>query len=212
HRLPQPGGREPAHQRVAPGERQRRPQEQSPGLPGGAAARGFSGRGFADHHGGGIHREAWVRQGGGRRAGRAGSERWPWRSTKPPSIPSRAFVGAGTSWTRTTSRTRSRSSRARTAWSFPEASRGPALERLREGDHRGYLVRAVGGEPAVAEAPITMVLTGIPWRTTWKYTERGYRHLFWDAGMILANLLALASAAAPPAEVILGFVDDGVGA
>src|SRR5438093_7196955 len=90
--------------------------------------------------------------------------------------------------------------------------RGPALERLREGDHRGYLVRAVGGEPAVAEAPITMVLTGIPWRTTWKYTERGYRHLFWDAGMILANLLALGSAAALPAEVILGFVDDEVGA
>jgi SagB-type dehydrogenase family enzyme len=88
--------------------------------------------------------------------------------------------------------------------------RGPALERLREGDHRGYLVRAVGGEPAVAEAPITMVLTGIPWRTAWKYTERGYRHLFWDAGMILANLLALASAAALPAEVILGFVDDEV--
>lgn len=88
--------------------------------------------------------------------------------------------------------------------------RGPALERLREGDHRGHLVRAAGGEPAVADAPITMVLTGIPWRTTWKYTERGYRHLFWDAGMILANLLALASAAALRAEVILGFVDEEV--
>jgi len=88
--------------------------------------------------------------------------------------------------------------------------RGPALERLREGDHRGHLVRATGGEPAVAEAPVSMVLTGIPWRTTWKYTERGYRHLFWDAGMILANFLALASAAALPAKVILGFVDDEV--
>src|SRR5438093_12486565 len=87
---------------------------------------------------------------------------------------------------------------------------GPALERLRGGDHRGHLVRAAGEEPAVAEAPITMVLTGIPWRTAWKYTERGYRHLFWDAGMILANLLALAGAAALPAEVILGFVDDEV--
>src|SRR5439155_19043989 len=74
--------------------------------------------------------------------------------------------------------------------------RGPAMERLRDGDHRGYLVLAAGGERAVAEAPLTMVLTGIPWRTTWKYTERGYRHLFWDTGMILANLLALASAAA----------------
>jgi SagB-type dehydrogenase family enzyme len=83
-----------------------------------------------------------------------------------------------------------------------------ALERLRDGDHRGHVVRASGAEPAVAEAPVTMVLTGIPWRTTWKYTERGYRHLFWDAGMIMANLLALASATGLAAEVIVGFVDD----
>lgn len=88
--------------------------------------------------------------------------------------------------------------------------RGPALERLREGDHRGHLVRAAGEEPAVAEAPATLVLSGIPWRTTWKYTERGYRHLFWDAGMILANFLALASAARLPGKVVLGFVDDEV--
>jgi SagB-type dehydrogenase family enzyme len=88
--------------------------------------------------------------------------------------------------------------------------RGAALERLREGDHRAHLVRAAGAEPAVAEAPFAMVLTGIPWRTAWKYTERGYRHLYWDAGMILANLLALAAATTHPAKVILGFVDDEV--
>jgi SagB-type dehydrogenase family enzyme len=90
--------------------------------------------------------------------------------------------------------------------------RGAALVRLREGDHRRHLVRSAGADPALAEAPITLVLTGIPWRTTWKYTERGYRHLFWDAGMILANLLSLASAAALPARLILGFLDDAVGA
>jgi SagB-type dehydrogenase family enzyme len=89
-------------------------------------------------------------------------------------------------------------------------ARGAALERLREGDHRAHLVRAAGAEPAVAQAPVTMVLTGIPWRTAWKYTERGYRHLYWDAGMILANLLALASATTQQAKVILGFVDDEV--
>lgn len=88
--------------------------------------------------------------------------------------------------------------------------RGAALERLREGDHRAHLARAAGAEPAVAEAPVTMVLTGIPWRTAWKYTERGYRHLYWDAGMILANLLALASATTQPAKVIVGFVDEEV--
>lgn len=82
-----------------------------------------------------------------------------------------------------------------------------SLTRLREGDHRPWLVRATAGEPAVATAPVALILTGIPWRTGWKYTERGYRHLYWDAGMIMANLLALAQAAALPARVVLGFVD-----
>jgi hypothetical protein len=56
------------------------------------------------------------------------------------------------------------------------------------------------------------VLTGIPWRTTWKYRERGYRHLFWDAGAIVANLLAVAAAAGWDARVLLGFVDGEVSA
>ena len=62
---------------------------------------------------------------------------------------------------------------------------------------------AVGGGTSV-------VLTGIPWRTSWKYGERGYRHLFWDAGTMLANLLAIADADGIPAHVQLGFVDDDV--
>ena len=49
----------------------------------------------------------------------------------------------------------------------------PTLTRLREGEHRGHLVRAAAGEPAVARAPVVLTLTGIPWRTAWKYTERG---------------------------------------
>ena len=89
---------------------------------------------------------------------------------------------------------------------------GRALTRLREGDHRGLLVHATASEPAVARAPVVLALTGIPWRTAWKYTERGYRHLFWDAGMILANVLALAAAARLPARVVLGFADAEVGA
>src|SRR5215216_4195121 len=45
---------------------------------------------------------------------------------------------------------------------------GPTLTSLREGDHRGHLVRATAGEPAAARAPVVLVLTGIPWRTAWK--------------------------------------------
>lgn len=81
------------------------------------------------------------------------------------------------------------------------------LVRLRSGDRRPELVRAAGGEPAVGEAEAVLVCSGIPWRTCWKYTERGYRHLFWDCGTILANVLALAASAELSARVVTGFVD-----
>jgi SagB-type dehydrogenase family enzyme len=57
----------------------------------------------------------------------------------------------------------------------------------------------------------TVVVTGIPFRTAWKYGERGYRHLFWDGGTILANLLAVAAAAGVTTRVVLGFPDERVG-
>lgn len=71
------------------------------------------------------------------------------------------------------------------------------LRRLRDEDVRDALG---GGETVLA-------LTGILWRTAWKYDARGYRHLFWDAGTMLANLLELAPG---EARVLTGFVDDDV--
>jgi len=41
----------------------------------------------------------------------------------------------------------------------------------------------------------TVVVTGVPWRTGWRYRERGYRHVYWDAGTMLAQLLAVADSA-----------------
>lgn len=57
---------------------------------------------------------------------------------------------------------------------------------------------------------VTLVLTGIPFRTCWKYGERGWRHLWWDAGTLLANLLAAADAHGVPARVMSGFPDAAV--
>ena len=37
----------------------------------------------------------------------------------------------------------------------------------------------------------TLVVTGVPWRTGWRYAERGFRHLYWDAGALLANTLSV---------------------
>lgn len=84
-----------------------------------------------------------------------------------------------------------------------------ALRRLRDSDARGALAEAAG-RGSLAEAPAVLAFTGIPWRTAWKYRTRGYRHLWWDAGMMLANLLAVAASRELRAEVVLGFADDEV--
>jgi SagB-type dehydrogenase family enzyme len=90
---------------------------------------------------------------------------------------------------------------------------------LREGDFRGVLARAAGeredsatGSDAtgVAEAPVTFVAASEWWRNAWKYRVRTYRHAFWDAGTVLANLLAVAHGGGHRAEVLAGFADDPV--
>ena len=58
----------------------------------------------------------------------------------------------------------------------------------------------VGDNPAV-------VVTGVPWRTGWRYRERGYRHVYWDCGTMLSQLLALAESAGIPARLVTRFPD-----
>jgi SagB-type dehydrogenase family enzyme len=81
------------------------------------------------------------------------------------------------------------------------------LRRLRAGDYRAVLLEAAGGDPAIAQAPMTIVSTGIYWRNSWKYQARTYRHFGWDNGTLLANLLAVATAMGYPAKIVCGFVD-----
>ncbi len=82
-----------------------------------------------------------------------------------------------------------------------------AVTVLREGDHRGTLAAATGNHAAVAEAPCSIVATSTWWRNAWKYRERTYRHAFWDAGTVLANVLATSHALDRRANVVLGFAD-----
>jgi len=65
--------------------------------------------------------------------------------------------------------------------------------------------------PAPGAGP-AIVVTGIPWRTGWRYRERGYRHIYWDAGTMLAQLLALADSAGLPAGLYTRFPDAAVAA
>ncbi|MBE2318634.1 hypothetical protein DVA67_021830 [Solirubrobacter sp. CPCC 204708] len=59
--------------------------------------------------------------------------------------------------------------------------------------------------PAGGEAT-TLIVTGVPWRTAWRYAERGFRHLYWDAGTMLSHVLALA----PGARLFTRFPDEPV--
>jgi SagB-type dehydrogenase family enzyme len=87
-----------------------------------------------------------------------------------------------------------------------------ALRRLRQGDYRRVLVEASGADPEIQEAPVIIIGSDTFWRNAWKYRARAYRHSFWDAGTILANLLAAAHARTLPAHLTLGFADAPVNA
>jgi hypothetical protein len=62
------------------------------------------------------------------------------------------------------------------------------------------------GPPPRGDAPV-LVVTGVPWRTGWRYRERGYRHVYWDAGTMLAQVLALADSAGISARLYTRFPD-----
>jgi SagB-type dehydrogenase family enzyme len=86
-----------------------------------------------------------------------------------------------------------------------------ALRRLRLGDFRGAVAQA-GADEGLAHAPAIVVVSAIYWRNAWKYQTRAYRHLFWDSGTLLANLLASAAALGLPARIVTAFVDGEVNA
>jgi SagB-type dehydrogenase family enzyme len=86
-----------------------------------------------------------------------------------------------------------------------------SLRRLRAGDLRGAVAQATADD-ALATAGACVILSAIYWRNTWKYQARGYRHLFWDGGTLLSQLLATARALDLPARLVTGFVDAHVNA
>jgi hypothetical protein len=49
--------------------------------------------------------------------------------------------------------------------------------------------------PAADGDVTTLVVTGVPWRSGWRYAERGWRHMYWDAGTLLSQLSAAVASA-----------------
>jgi len=80
------------------------------------------------------------------------------------------------------------------------------LRRLRDGDWRGWLGRAAADD-ALGRRAAVLILTAIYWRNTWKYQARGFRHLFWDSGTMLANALAAGEGLGLAPRLVTGFVD-----
>lgn len=83
------------------------------------------------------------------------------------------------------------------------------LDLLREGEHRWAVAEALADKER-ASAPLTFIFSSMAWRNAWKYEARSYRHWFWDAGTILANMLCICAAEGLGAYVMLGFLDDGL--
>lgn len=64
--------------------------------------------------------------------------------------------------------------------------------------------------PAPGGAASTLIVTGVPWRTGWRYAERGWRHLYWDAGTALSQLIAAADSVGARPRLRTRFADAAI--
>lgn len=62
----------------------------------------------------------------------------------------------------------------------------------------------------VAKAAVNFVYTAVPYRTAWRYGQRGYRYLYLDAGHIGQNLHLAAEAIDSGCCMIGAFLDEGM--
>ena len=86
--------------------------------------------------------------------------------------------------------------------------RAQALQPVRVGSVGGDLLIAGLGQDFLRTAPVVLVLTGYFQRTRWKYRERHYRYVCWEAGHIAQNVYLAGEAAGLGACVVAAFFDD----
>jgi hypothetical protein len=75
-------------------------------------------------------------------------------------------------------------------------------------DPRGHTLTKIGPPPNGDVA--ALVVSGVPWRSCWKYAERGYRYLGWDCGTVAAQALLAAHAHDVSARLEAAFEDSSV--
>ena len=84
------------------------------------------------------------------------------------------------------------------------------LSTLRKGNYMYYLYEYTGKNNTLKNSNVAFILTSLAWRNAWKYRERSYRHWFWDAGTVIANMISTLNSKNFNNELILGFVDDRI--
>lgn len=85
-----------------------------------------------------------------------------------------------------------------------------SLTLIHKGDCRKFLASIAANNNDILTSPISLIFTSFAWRNAWKYQSRSYRHWFWDAGVIAANLLAITRSMHLNARLIMGFTDDEI--
>ena len=83
-----------------------------------------------------------------------------------------------------------------------------ALEQITAVDLPPHLISSLFmGQPYVAQAGVIVVLTAILDRSLWKYGDRGYRYILFEAGHVAQNLNLVASALGLGSLNLGGFFD-----
>ncbi len=83
------------------------------------------------------------------------------------------------------------------------------LSPIRYGDYRFALYKQTGNKDFIF-TQLILIVTSVVYRNAWKYHNRSYRHLFWDSGVLVSNLLAVCSANSLSVKIFMGFVDTDV--
>jgi SagB-type dehydrogenase family enzyme len=87
-----------------------------------------------------------------------------------------------------------------------------SLALLREGDYERATAQAAAGQDWIIGSAVVLIWIGVFHRTTERYSERGYRYVFLDAGHICQNLYLACEAMGFGVTGIAALVDDAVNA
>lgn len=85
-----------------------------------------------------------------------------------------------------------------------------ALALCWEGDFLTELKRYTFDSPALVDAPVALIATGVWQRSAWRYGDRAYRRVLLDTGHMLENAVLAAPAEGHRVVPLPGFHDDAV--